>query len=346
MTGPREAGAKPRGRAPDYSAGSEAGAPSRTDPAQKSKPFRFAATLAETRRRNGLTLGELAEQSGLSTSAVWDAEKGGGRVDTMLRLLDALDVRLAGLPASGGPTIHGRLRAARERRGWSIPEAARRAGVSPAALRRVEEGTGRVTTLEAALAVLAPHARVRAEERARWQSGRRDMRLTPPAVIEALRRVVGRAFDVDPAHHSLSAVGAATAYGVDDDGLSRVWRGAVFLNPPFSGAASFIRRAYEAWHCGEAEVVVLLLAAQLHQAVWHQFVFGSAEVFVLRGRMRFIGPDGEVRDRAPFPVVVAIYGSDEAMVGRMLDEFDCVRIPTDVQRGRRRADNGLTAVIG
>ncbi|MBY0337326.1 MAG: helix-turn-helix transcriptional regulator [Acetobacteraceae bacterium] len=314
--------------------------------AQILEPFRIGRAVAEARRSAGLTLHDLSRRAGVSPSAIFEMEKGSGRMRTAARVLDALDVRIAGLPASGGPTLHGRLRAARERRGWSVADVAARAGVSENAVRRVEGGGGRVATVEALLRLLAPQARVRREERARWQSGRRDTRLTPPAVVEALRRAVGRPFDLDPCHHPGSLVGAATAHGIDEDGLRRPWRGAVFVNPPFTGAAFYIRRAFAAWRSGEAEVIVMLLAAQPHQATFHDYIFGAADVFLLRGRVRYLGPGGEVRDRAPFPVAVAIFGADDGVVVRMLGEFDCIRIPRTVERGTRSPRDDLRRSIG
>lgn len=254
-------------------------------------------------------------------------------MQTVARLLDALDVRIAGLPP--GATLGTRLRAQRIRRAWSVERCAERAAVSPNAVRRVETDAGTASTVEALLAVLAPKARERREERAQWQAGRRDLRLTPPAVVRALERVVGGPFDLDPCGHASSHVGAASTFTVHDDGLARPWHGRVFVNPPHSGAAKFIARAHRAWSTGECAVVAMLIPAQVHLRVMHDDVFGTADVLILEGRLSFLSAEGTKLDRAPFGSLIVLFGADDAMRVRLLAEFAGVLIRPDAARTRR-----------
>ena len=149
---------------------------------------------------------ELAERAGVSQHAVWEVEtQGGGRTSTLIALMGALDMRLAGLPRASA--LGQRLRVARERRQWSVVDAARRAGVSPNSVRRAELDQAQVTTVEALLEILAPEARTRKPERARWDGGRRDCRWTPPEFFDAIERAVGR-FDLDSCGEAASQVRA------------------------------------------------------------------------------------------------------------------------------------------
>lgn len=301
--------------------------------AQESSPFRLGSLIRSARQRRGQSLQGLAERAGLSSSAVWEVEQGGGRMETVARLLTSLDVRIAGLPP--GPTLGAKLRTLRMRRGWSVERCAERAGVSPNAVRRVEGESGRAGTVEAVMAVLAPKARERREERAQWQAGRRDLRLTPPEVLRALERVVGGPFDLDPCGHPASYVGARLNYMAEDDGLTRPWRGRVFVNPPHSGAARFIVRAHRAWSEGECTVVAMLIPAQVHLRVMHRLVFGVADVLIMEGRVSFLSPEGARLDRAPFGSVVVLFGADDGMRARLLAEFHGIVILSDVARARR-----------
>lgn len=59
---------------------------------------------------------------------------------------------------------------------------------------------------------------------------------TPPNVVEAARQTMG-AIDLDPASCPIAqeVVKATTYYSENDNGLNKVWRGRVFMNPPYGG---------------------------------------------------------------------------------------------------------------
>jgi hypothetical protein len=56
---------------------------------------------------------------------------------------------------------------------------------------------------------------------------------TPALIVDAARRLMG-GIDLDPASCALAneTVKAARYYTRDDDGLTKPWRGRIFLNPP------------------------------------------------------------------------------------------------------------------
>lgn len=58
---------------------------------------------------------------------------------------------------------------------------------------------------------------------------------TPATYIEAAREVIG-SIDLDPASCALAneTVKATRYFTADDDGLSKAWKGRVWLNPPYS----------------------------------------------------------------------------------------------------------------
>lgn len=268
-------------------------------------------------------------------------------MSTVEALMAALDMRIAGLPQ--GQRLGQRLMAARERRSWSVPNAAERAGVSANAVRRAESDQARVGTVEALLAVLASGVRVRKPDRARWEGGRRDCRWTPPELFDAIERVFGP-FDLDPCGDGGSPVRATTIYTEADNGLVQPWEGAVYCNPPYSGAAAFLRRAHAMWSQGACPTLVLLLPVQTHMAVFHDLIVGHADVFFFRDRLRFAGPEGR-RDRAPFPSMLVCYGASASKIARLMAEFAMVHLPRDAakstaspsMRRRRTLDYSATS---
>ena len=86
------------------------------------------------------------------------------------------------------------------------------------------------------------------------------------------------------------------------NGLSREWGKVVFLNPPYSKPAPWVKRAYEESQRGKT--VVSLLKGDTSTSWFHDYVLGKAEIRFIRGRLHFVGT---VSDRAPFNSIIAIW---------------------------------------
>ena len=96
------------------------------------------------------------------------------------------------------------------------------------------------------------------------------------------------------------------------DALALPWRGACFLNPPYSRVREFIAKAVREARAGA--VVVCLVPARTDTRWWHEWVWdgdqhgprpGVAVRFV-KGRLKF----GGAAAGAPFPGVVLVFGAD------------------------------------
>jgi len=112
------------------------------------------------------------------------------------------------------------------------------------------------------------------------------------------------AFDMDVCAMSWSAK-CARYFTPDDDGLTQVWEGRCFMNPPYGREiGAWVQKAYES--AGDsAELVVCLVPARVDTEWWWSYCrFG--EIRFLRGRLHF--DDGE--DAAPFPSAVVVFGKD------------------------------------
>jgi hypothetical protein len=84
---------------------------------------------------------------------------------------------------------------------------------------------------------------------------------TPLKYVESARRVM-KGIDLDPASSDElnKSIGAAIHYTIDDDGLKQIWRGRVFLNPPWSGQADkFVNLLLSSYRHRTVEQAVLLL---------------------------------------------------------------------------------------
>ena len=93
-------------------------------------------------------------------------------------------------------------------------------------------------------------------------------------------------------------------YSPEQNGLSQIWRGVCWMNPPYGREIrDWIRKAYEASQGGAT--VVCLVPARTDTAWWHDYCV-KGEVRFLRGRVKFLRPEGKVNS-APFPSAVVIF---------------------------------------
>jgi transcriptional regulator with XRE-family HTH domain len=268
--------------------------------------------LKAARRSSGLTQQELAARLGIDPQAVGRMERGVGSVGTLVRAMRVLDFRLAGV--GRGSTLPEQLRANRLGRSLSLREASVRAGMSRTTLAGIERGDGTIASLLRLVAALAPRARRRAQERVYWGEGDkrdRDSRFTPADFMSHIHAAFGEV-DLDPCGHRLSPVVARRRILLDEggDGLVEDWSARlVFVNPPFSELTRWLERAHGEWRVGRAGTVVCLVPVRTDSALFHDRLSSDADIYLLRGRVRFLDPQGKAQP-TPFSLMLMTFGSD------------------------------------
>ena len=90
-----------------------------------------------------------------------------------------------------------------------------------------------------------------------------------------------------------------------DDAFAQPWTGQrIWCNPPYGRAqVPFVEEAARR----EAELSCLLIPARPDTRVWQDCIFDRAEVWFLRGRIRFSGAPAS----APFPSAVVLFRPDD-----------------------------------
>jgi len=89
------------------------------------------------------------------------------------------------------------------------------------------------------------------------------------------------------------------------DGLEIDWKDSNYVNPPYSNLKLWIKKSYEEWNKGNT--VVMLIPARTDTIAFHKYIFGSAEVRFVKGRIKFEKPDGIKPQPAPFPSCLIIW---------------------------------------
>ena len=85
------------------------------------------------------------------------------------------------------------------------------------------------------------------------------------------------------------------------DALTHAWAGTVWLNPPYSKNAEFLKKAFEESQRGQT--VVVLIPSRTDTKYWHDYVMRAAEIRFVKGRLRF----GGLKAQAPFPSTIVVF---------------------------------------
>lgn len=109
---------------------------------------------------------------------------------------------------------------------------------------------------------------------------------TPPSLLERVRKVLG-AIDLDPASNSVGQrhVQATTWYDRETNGLTKRWSGRVWLNPPYSDPAPFVRKLAQSPDV-TASMVVVNNAADTRW--FHELAEHSDRMLLTLGRIGFL----------------------------------------------------------
>lgn len=183
--------------------------------------------------------------------------------------------------------------------------------------------------LKIAVTPKQPIARVRMDQGkqglfGKHEPGQRNAEwYTPEWMLEPLYRTMGnQPFDLDPCSPTKGAdapVWAKKHFTKDDDGLNQNWHGRVWMNPPYSDLANWVRKAADATWCRGmpeppteesaqrehplCESVVALIPARTHTIYWRNYVTKHARVLFIHGKIgfRMPTPEGLVEAKTKFP---------------------------------------------
>lgn len=269
--------------------------------------------LKLARRSAGWSQKTLADRIGVDAQTIKRLEKGVGSLPNLIAVMKALDFGLTGI--GPGATLPEQLHNRRRKRAMSFSQLASRTGLSRATIASLEQGRGSVASLLRLLSVLAPKARRRAPERSYWGAGDkrdRDSRFTPPEFMADIYAAFGEV-DLDPCAHRLSPVVARRRIDLEDggDGLFDKWSGGLaFVNPPYSEQLKWLRRAHDQWRAGNVETVVCLVPVRTDSALFHETLSADADLYMLRGRVRFLDSHGKAQ-HTPFSLMLVALGATD-----------------------------------
>jgi ParB family chromosome partitioning protein len=119
---------------------------------------------------------------------------------------------------------------------------------------------------------------------------------TPREYVEAAREAMG-GIDLDPASSASAqrSVRAAEFFTPEIDALAQEWHGRVFLNPPYARGVylQFVEKLVAEFAAGHVPEAVLLLNNSTETKWFRLAARHSAAVCFVKGRIRYISPEGK-----------------------------------------------------
>jgi len=119
---------------------------------------------------------------------------------------------------------------------------------------------------------------------------------TPFEYIVCAKSVMG-CFDIDPASSEIAnkTIGAKKYYTFSDDGLSKEWKGKVWMNPPYSAELVRLFIAKYAENVKNGNIIEgMVLVNNATETQWfNQLVYVSSAVLFPSGRIKFLDPSGK-----------------------------------------------------
>ena len=130
-------------------------------------------------------------------------------------------------------------------------------------------------------------------------SSRTDNWSTPADFFEDISERFG-SFDLDPCADHDNAK-ANVYYTKAENGLSKEWKGKVWMNPPYGREIiKWMKKAYESSLDGA--MVVCLVPSRTDTRWWHEYAMKGTVEFI-KGRLKF----GDSKNSAPFPSALIIF---------------------------------------
>ena len=141
--------------------------------------------------------------------------------------------------------------------------------------------------------------------------------LTPPKIITKVQTVLGT-IDLDPCADENKSVPAIIYYTKLDDGLSKQWRGRVYMNPPYGKEIdSWVWKLNFEYLNNRTTEAIALLPARVDTNWW--MMLREYPVCFIHGRLKFSGHENP----APFPSAVVYLGPEREL---FLKEFSKIGI--------------------
>lgn len=139
-----------------------------------------------------------------------------------------------------------------------------------------------------------------------------DIWLTPKHIIEAIGLL-----DNDYCANSVRPFPTALNHHTEKqgNGLEINWKNKVFCNAPYSNIEGWTKKM------SEHNNGISLLFARVDTKYFHKYIWKKAtSIYFIKGRLKFVKPDGSINSTAGAPSVLVAYGDECDTILKNIDK--------------------------
>ncbi len=284
----------------------------------KSSISTIGIQLKNARKSAKLTQSNIAITLNVSTPTIRQAEHGLGTYTGFMKIAKVLGLELFGRNLKNKLQLGDGLKLLRQRQKISIRHLSAITGIHADTIKSIESNIAinlypieRVASILGAGLLLHPAGIPLPFNTGIATSSNHQSWLTPPEFIALIYPIVNGKFDLDPASNGkgrAANIKASRHYTEEMDGLSLPWLAkTIWCNPPYSLTEEFVKKAYQEHQSGNAGLIIMLIPARPEGGLWHRWIEGKANAFILRSRLRYY-ENGVKGSATPFPSAIIVFG--------------------------------------
>lgn len=153
---------------------------------------------------------------------------------------------------------------------------------------------------------------------------------TPHVYLEAARAVLG-GIDLDPAssYTANKLVKAKLYFTKEQNGLTKPWKGKVWLNPPYTRNIidKFIAKLIHHAERDEVKSYICLVNAAMDTKWAHALLKNADSVCFIKGRISFLTPAGQKKGKPPIGQMLAYKGVNQYWFDLLFRKYGAIVKP-------------------
>ena len=157
------------------------------------------------------------------------------------------------------------------------------------------------------------------------RSNKTDCWYTPPSIVELIIQVLGE-INLDPCADDGQHIPAGKHYTFDDNGLEQPWCGKVYMNPPYSHPAVWMKKLQLEFETGNVDEAIALVPAAT-DTNWLSPVLKTQPVCFWKGRIKFLGQDYKPKSSARQSHVLVYWGNNCQKFREVFEDYGVVYFP-------------------